>query len=233
MRCSNCGVKIDPNSSFCQHCGQPINKNNSWKASSYDGNKINVSSAVLKQRARLTLENNYFYLVLLTFVSFLIMGIPVLGLLVLGIVSISLNGFFLYRIRNHKIPELSFLKIGTKNIERNSILGLLYTLYIFLWSLLFIIPGIIKKYAYAMSFYIAYDNPELSASEVLKESERMMKGNKGKLFILRLSFIGWILLSILTFCVGFVFLIPYIKAAEANFYEELIKKGTVEIIEVD
>ena len=90
-----------------------------------------------------------------------------------------------------------------------------------LWYFLFIIPGIIKSYEYAIIPYILADDPEISSKDAFKRAKQMMKGNKWRLFTLELSFIGWVLLSILTCGIGVCFLIPYIKAATAEFYVEL------------
>jgi len=100
--------------------------------------------------------------------------------------------------------------------------SLLQAIFIFLWSLLLIIPGIIMSYAYAMTPYLCRENPELSASECIAKSKEMMKGYKMKLFLLDLSFIGWFLLCIFpTFGIGFFWLRPYIQCSHAKFYEEL------------
>ena len=94
-------------------------------------------------------------------------------------------------------------------------------LYTFLWSLLFIIPGIVKSYSYAMTPYILLDRPELSATDAIKESEKMMNGHKMELFILDLSFIGWILLSMLTCGILVLYVEPYMMATKSAFYLEL------------
>lgn len=94
-------------------------------------------------------------------------------------------------------------------------------LYSLLWGLLFIIPGIIKSYSYAMTPFIMADHPELTANEAIARSEAMMDGHKGDLFILRLTFIGWDLLAVLTMNVGHLVLNPYKNAAEAAFYREI------------
>ena len=90
-----------------------------------------------------------------------------------------------------------------------------------LWSLLFIIPGIIKTYEYAIIPYILADDPEISSKAAFKKAKQMMKGNKWRLFKLNFSFIGWILLCIPTLGIGAFFLIPYADAANAEFYVEL------------
>lgn len=87
----------------------------------------------------------------------------------------------------------------------HNVLGILIMyVYIFLWSLLFLIPGIIKAYSYAMTPYILAEHPELSVNEAIDRSRAMMKGHKFDYFFLQLSFIGWMLLSIITLGVGLI-----------------------------
>ena len=88
-----------------------------------------------------------------------------------------------------------------------------------LWSLLLIVPGIIKFYAYAMTPYILIDNPELSANQAINLSCKMMKGHKFDLFFLQLSFIGWGILSVFTGGIGLLWLMPYMMSAQAAFYQ--------------
>ena len=90
-----------------------------------------------------------------------------------------------------------------------------------LWTLLFIIPGIIKSYEYAMIPYILADDPEITSKDAFKKSKQMMNGNKWRLFKLEFSFIGWFILCVLTLGIGTFFLIPYVNAANAEFYVEL------------
>lgn len=94
-------------------------------------------------------------------------------------------------------------------------------LYCFLWSLLLIIPGIVKAYSYAMTPFIMADQPEMSAQDAIRASSELMDGHKGELFWLRLTFIGWDLLAALTLNIGHLVLNPYKNAAEAAFYREL------------
>ena len=98
---------------------------------------------------------------------------------------------------------------------------LLVGIFTFLWSLLFIIPGIIKALAYSMTPYILDENPELGASEAIHRSRMMMKNHKFDLFWLYLSFIGWFLLCCITCGIGFLWLTPYFNTAKASFYEEV------------
>lgn len=97
----------------------------------------------------------------------------------------------------------------------------LQSIYVLLWSLLFIIPGIIASYSYAMTEYILADHPELSASEAISRSKQMMDGNKWRLFCLQFSFIGWSILCSFTLGIGNLWLTPYKQAATAVFYREV------------
>lgn len=89
------------------------------------------------------------------------------------------------------------------------------------FGMLLIIPGIVMSYSYAMRNYVMAEHPELNAREVLRESRRIMRGNRFRLFCLEMSFIGWALLSILTLGVGFLWFVPYQQAAIATFYREV------------
>ncbi|MDR0771905.1 MAG: DUF975 family protein [Candidatus Peribacteria bacterium] len=96
-------------------------------------------------------------------------------------------------------------------------------LYIFLWSLLLVIPGIIKGYSYALVPYLLRDNKKLEYNDVITKSRKLMDGHKFNLFVLDLSFLGWAILALLSFGIGFFWLIPYIETTRAAFYEDLMK----------
>ena len=106
-------------------------------------------------------------------------------------------------------------------------LRLRMSIFIFLWTLLLIIPGIIKSYSYSMAGFIMSENPEMSAKEAMEVSMGMMKGNKWRLFCLQLSFIGWGILCIFTLGIGFLWLSPYMNAATAAFYDEVSRQGSM------
>lgn len=97
----------------------------------------------------------------------------------------------------------------------------LRALYTFLWGLLFVIPGIVKGYAYAMTPFIMAENPEMSASDAITASKELMDGHKWELFTLDLTFIGWNLLAALTLNLGYLALNPYKNATYAVFYKDL------------
>ncbi len=109
-----------------------------------------------------------------------------------------------------------FDRFGTGFAQR-----FLRILYVGLWSLLLVIPGIVKSYSYSMTTFILAEHPELTASEAINRSKLMMEGHKMDLFILDLTFIGWIFLAALPASLGFVLLNPYTNAAHAAFYRQL------------
>ena len=105
---------------------------------------------------------------------------------------------------------------------------LLRGLFLFLWSLLFLIPGIVKGYSYRMVPYILADHPELSGTQVIPLSRQMMRGNKWRTFVLDLSFLGWEILSLLTLGIlGIFYVGPYKRCTDAELYHAL--KGNVSL----
>ena len=115
----------------------------------------------------------------------------------------------------------NMMRDGFKPWGRNVWGMFLMGLFVFLWSLLLFIPGIIKAYAYALTPYILIDNPELSANQAINLSRKMMKGHKFDMFCLHLSFIGWVILNIFTLGIGMLWLMPYIATAQAAFYQDI------------
>jgi uncharacterized membrane protein len=143
-------------------------------------------------------------------------GLIVGGPLVIGYIAIILT---IVRGGDAKIEQM-FDNFSGRFVSNMALFVLQY-LYTFLWTMLFIIPGIVKGYSYAMSYYIQCDHPEMGANEAITRSREMMNGHKWQLFCLHFSFIGWILLSMLT-CGLLLFMVtPYMNAATAEFYEKL------------
>ena len=132
----------------------------------------------------------------------------------------GLDILFLHSYRGHEI-DLGCLFEGFKRYVRILTTMLLVSLYSFLWTLLLIIPGIIKAYSYAMTPFILLDRDDLQNDQAIELSMQMMQGHKMKLFLLHLSFLGWVLLATLTFGIGFLWLIPYVQSANAAFYQHL------------
>ena len=115
----------------------------------------------------------------------------------------------------------NMFKIGLNPWLRNFWGLFLMGLKLFLWYLLLIIPGIIKAFGYALTPFLLVDCPELTPLQCIKLSDKMMKGHKFDLFFLELSFIGWILLGVLTLCIGYLWLLPYMYTSIAAFYEDV------------
>jgi uncharacterized membrane protein len=101
-------------------------------------------------------------------------------------------------------------------------LNIITAFFLYLWMILFIIPGLIKAFSYSMAMYILADNPQMTAREALRSSKELMHGKKGKLFYIYLSFIGWILLGYITLGIAFIWILPYVQATIAAFYNEAI-----------
>ena len=141
------------------------------------------------------------------------------GPLNLGLAIVSL------KVVNEESVEIKDVFSGFYNFGNAIVLYLVNSLFIFLWSLLLIVPGIIKSYSYSMSFYIMAAHPEISASEARNRSMELMAGNKMRLFKLHLSYLGWFLLSILTCGILLLWVMPRIDAATAAFYQEISGEG--------
>lgn len=150
---------------------------------------------------------------------------PVVTLLLLPL-NYGLDVLFLRNLRGEQIG-VGQLFDGFKDYVRIFCTLLLQTVYTFLWTLLLVVPGIIKGYSYAMTNFILKDDPELQNNAAIEKSMKMMEGHKMDLFLLDLSFIGWAILSCLTLGIGFLFLIPYVNSAHAAFYEDLKDEMTV------
>ena len=132
-------------------------------------------------------------------------------------------GFATFLLRQHRREELDFQDLFSQfhRFGQGFAQKFLRILYITLWSLLFVIPGIVKSYAYAMTPFIMAENPEMSANDAIPASRELLDGHKGDLFILDLSFIGWGILAAVTCNIGHLALNPYRNAAYAAFYKDL------------
>ena len=189
------------------------------------------NSAYYRGIARGNLQNNWGTAIL---VGLIIFGISFLaGLaniipLVGSVLSIVISGplmvaelrYFIALNKKEKATVgTAFTNFG-KDFSGNVGAYILQAVYTFLWMLLFIIPGIIKSYAYSMTLFLKSKNPEMKAGEAIDLSQKIMDGKKAKLFYLDFSFIGWALLSVITLGIGFIFLLPYMSASRVAFYEE-------------
>lgn len=135
-------------------------------------------------------------------------------------IALGYNLFNLALYQSGERPKIESIFSRFSTFGNALLLRFLMFLKTFLWTLLFIVPGIVAAYRYALAPYLMAEHPELSAAEAIEQSKQLMMGHKGRLFCLNLSFIGWYLLSALTGGIGWVFLAPYPKAAETAFYLE-------------
>jgi len=149
------------------------------------------------------------------------------GFFITGVFAYGIAASFAVLVRT-KHADFETLFSGFQNFGTTCVAGILQGIYTFLWSLLFCIPGIVKSYSYSMTYYILLDNPNMSANDAITESRKLMYGKKWKLFCLDLSFIGWFLLTILTFGLLSLYVKPYHEAARARFYEDIKVQPTVE-----
>ena len=135
--------------------------------------------------------------------------------------TVGLSGWLL-RYWRGETPTVGDLFAAFRIYKPTVVTMLVRDLYIFLWCLLFIIPGIVKSYAYSMTPYIIYENPNLTADQAITLSRRMTDGVKGDLFVLDLSWLGWSLLSAITAgLVGILYVNPYMGLTQAGVYEQL------------
>ena len=195
----------------------------------------------LKRRARAQLGGNIFgsrwlYAVVVELVLFLGLGTAIrlggnmsrstlsigLGLLLGGPLEYAAGYLFLKQSRDDQPMDLKELLKGFReDFGGLFLLNLMRSLFVALWSLLFVIPGIIAEYSYAMSFFIRVDHPEYDWNTCLRESKRMMEGHKMDYFVLELSFLGWRIVGALCLGVGTLWVNSYIRATQAQFYEQL------------
>ena len=201
-------------------------------------------SKELRRESRYALRGHWTNAVLCTLVYFIIVGIcsafssydglPLSTNALLGMIGCALTilitlplsfGYevaFLRHVRGEEDDELVVRPFQAfKSYGRYLGTSLLMALFVFLWSLLLIVPGIIKAYSYAMTPFIMVDHPELDADDCIEKSKAMMKGYKWKLFCVDLSYIGWWLLCVLTLGILTLWITPWNTCAKVKFYEEL------------
>lgn len=151
----------------------------------------------------------------INFVAFILGGVVQLG-----------YAQYLLRQQDREVNSVKDLFSQFDRFGQGFLQAFLRGLYTFLWALLFVIPGIIKSYAYAMTPFLMAEDPNLTAKEAIKLSQEKMMGHKAELFCLDLTFIGWQILAALTAGIGQFFLNPYINAAHAAFCRDKIAPKT-------
>jgi uncharacterized membrane protein len=186
-------------------------------------------NSMLREAARSQLKGSWLPAVGVTFiycvfssVSSMLFGI---GLVIIsGPLMLGYYGYFIRKIRGEP-AAVNNLFDGFALFGRSFLLFLLQNIFVFLWTMLLIIPGIVKGLSYSMAFFILRDEPSINALDAINASKKMMNGYKAKLFCLYLSFIGWGFLAIFTLGVGYLWLMPYMSLSLANFYEDLKQNG--------
>jgi len=195
---------------------------------------MKTENGVLMQMARESLKGKWgiaigtlvVYLLIVVALQIIPVVGPIVSLLITGPLAIGLAIFSLSISRNQD-TKLEQIFQGFNNFGTALGAYLLMVLFIILWMLLLIIPGIIASISYSMTFYILADDNSISAMDAIKKSKKMMYGYKWKYFCLGLRFFGWALLCILTLGIGFLWLMPYIQVSMAKFYDD-IKANSLE-----
>jgi uncharacterized membrane protein len=193
-----------------------------------DGTNGSMPNKQLMAQAREALAGNWGKAILFFVLSVLFVAaigiVPWVGLvatlIVAGSVQLGVAVFFLTLARRAK-TEYGMLFCGFNVFGKAFGAYLLISLFVQLWSLLLIVPGIIAAIAYSQTFYLLADDTTLGPLEAIRKSKQMMHGFKWKYFCLCLRFTGWVLLCFLTFGIGNLFLTPYMTVSFARFYDDL------------
>lgn len=158
--------------------------------------------------------------------------IYILLIFVTLLVGVGLTLFMLNTVRGSG-PVIGNLVDGFFIAPKALLLKVLSFIAVYLGSLLFVVPGIVLSMAYSQTVYIMLDHPEYSAIRCMTESRLMMRGHKWEYFVLRLSFIGWQLLTVLPFVGSFasVYVLPYTELSFAQYYQQVSGYIPAEIIE--
>ena len=146
-------------------------------------------------------------------------GLSIISTILIIPVTYSYSVLFLDNKRAGAPAKVESLFVGYQDFTRIFGTALLEYVYIFLWTLLLIVPGIIKGLSYSQTAYVLKDNPELSYNAAIERSMAMMDGHKWEFFLLCLSFIGWALVVIVTLGIASIWVTPYTYATFANYYE--------------
>lgn len=187
-----------------------------------------MNRATLKSAARRQIKGNIGILFVISLLSGLITGalsaIPLVGtiagMLLSAAFALAVIHIYLGLTQGRK-PEVADLFSEMSNILPAFCTQFLVGLFTFLWSLLLIVPGIIKACAYSQAMYILAENPGISPMEAINRSKEMMQGHKMEYFLLVLSFFGWTLLAPFTLGILYIWLLPYMQATMANYYRSL------------
>ena len=140
-----------------------------------------------------------------------------------GVLDMGVTNYF-YQISEGKSPKVSAIFSGFNHYMSNMLICFARGAITLVWTILLIVPGIIVGLMYSQTNFIATNNPDKKLREVLRESADLMRGRKLELFLLKLSFIGWFLLSVLTLGILLLWVLPYYKTTLANYYKHITNK---------
>lgn len=189
----------------------------------------------LKQTALLLLRGNWEWAVILSLLTAIIAGLIAgatkgIGSIIAGLITAGYAFTFLDLVAGKK--ETNYFSAMFSAFTNSRLLPvfltwLLQTIFVLLWTILLIVPGIIKALAYSQAFFIAKDmvdsGREVQATEAITKSKQLMDGHKWEFFVLQLSFLGWAILCIFTCGIGFLWLRPYMQTTNALYYRQLAK----------
>ena len=197
---------------------------------------MKTANKVLMEQALNTLSGKW-KLAVSTFLVYLLISvgiqvIPVLGiiagLILAGPLTLGLSNFSLSFSRNQNAQlEQLFESFDRFRIALTAYITII--VYVVLWLLLLIVPGILAALSYSQTFFILADDNSISARDAMNKSKAMMKGKRYDLFCLGCRFIGWGLLCIITLGIGLLWLIPYMHISFAKFYDDL--KNNTAVVE--
>lgn len=176
--------------------------------------------AELKLRAKSQIKGNIGILFVISLLIGLITGAIAAGFVLAPAFGLSVAYVYL-RLAGGTRPDVADMFYGFKDLWCAFKVQFLTGLFTSLWSLLFVIPGIIKALSYSMSMFILAENPGMPALEAIDRSKKMMDGHKADLFVLGLSFIGWFLLGSVTLGIAYIWIAPYVSTTYVNFYNEI------------
>ena len=204
-------------------------KKNYWKCvlvglvAALLGGQINLSYNVEEETSNISnaLANLNLLSILIVFVGVIVVlafGFALAAFL-LNPLIMGTKSFFLKNRRNGTADPGDIFEPFSTNYINNVKTLFMVDLITFLWTLLLVVPGIIKSYEYKLVPYIIYENPDMNWRDAMQLSSQLMNGNKGPAFVLDLSFIGWMILSGATFNIlGLFMVFPYIAATDAELY---------------
>lgn len=197
-----------------------------------------TTNATLTAKARASLQGQWGIAIAALVVSGIlaisISCIPFIGsiawLLIAGPLAIGYARFNLALLRRDS-ARIEILFSGFRQFDTGVIAYLLIAVFIFLWTLLLIIPGIIAAYAYSMAYFIIAEDDGISAMNAIRKSKEMMYGHKWRYFCLCMRLTGWLLLGCIPFGIGLLWAIPYMMTSQTHFYEDLKNRNADMVVE--